>query len=662
MATSAGLAIHDGVGCRVLTAADGLTSAGQRWVGADAAGCVWVGSDVGLDFIDAAGGLHCLPADAQPGLVRSGFVNEQGCWIAAARGLFHARFTDEAIEIEQIETGAESAALLLGGDGRSNPLVADAANNLHRWSGESWTPMPHRGHAVGGQIRCIAPDGPDSILIGGLDGFCRVTRSGDLLNFVSTREHGGAVDALLRRGELILAAVGSRLLSYDLEAASASKPRIVLESCTVTNLWMDPWMNAWAATQSHGLVRISGLDRFVGFVDLPDVGAVFSVHQRRGGSLVVGGEDGVLLPSPLGPSDPHVHVLRGRRAWDVLETRIGETIVATDGGVVVVDSLGSVAPYVAGNHDLAERARSLLKRRDGVWIGTIGGLTRVDGPSVTSILAPDGTSLGYVYSLWEDRAGRLWIATLGRGLWRESEDGVEPFGGAPLRENANVYAITESEDGRLAILADGSLYLGRLDTPSDDWTVVALPAAPWAVAFASPDLVLVGSSSGLLVIDALTGELRNVIRPVIGIDKWEFTTSRSLRVMDDGTLLCGITAGLVAVDLAGIMQFGGRPEPYLADMRWSNTSPDTADGVTTVHAGSWRMDVVVRSSWRLDEGDCTIRCCIEGFDVDWPEGSSGGVFRYTSLPVGDYVIRAQVHSPLVGSGPVVDLHRLRVVD
>ena len=662
MATPAGLAVHDGVACRVITTADGLSSDGLRWVGADAAGRTWVGSDIGIDCVDADGTIHTSPPDLQPGLIASGVVDDGGCWLATAGGLARAWVGESGIELALHHTDGDQAALLLGRDGRDAPLVADSASVLHRWTGHAWIPLQHRGYSACGALKCIVADGPDTMLVGGSAGFCRVTRSGDLLGFVPTADVGGAVSSLLRRDDEVLVAVGSRLLSFDVRVDGfMSLAGVVLEACSVNQLWADTWSNVWASTQSHGLVRISGLDRFVEFVDLPEVGAVFAIRQRRGGSLVLGGEDGILLPSPLGPTQPHVHLVPGNRAWDVLETRIGETIVATDDGVVVVDSLQTVAPLVPGSADLAKRARALLKRHDGIWVGTVSGLFRVNDMLVTPILDMDGVSLGYVYSLWEDRSGRLWISTLGRGVWHETERGVERFVGPGLREQSSAYSVDQSDDGRLAIVADSCLYLGHALAAPDEWLTIALPAASWAASFAPGNVVLVATSSGLVVVDETTGEVRNTIRPVIGVDKWEFTTSRALKILDDGRVLCGITAGLVAVELAGIMSIDDRPEPYLADIAWSNAQPVSSDGVTTVASGNWRMDIVVRSDWRLDETECTFNCWIKGFDSDWPEPTTTGVFRYTSLPIGNYVIQAQIHSPLVGPGPVVDVHELRVV-
>ncbi len=668
IASPAGLAIHDGVSTTVLTTRDGLDCDGLRWVGTDIEGCAWVGSDVGYAFVDAEGVIHTPDPERQPGLVTSGLVDGDSCILATASGCFRVtgRGSGQELSFEasKLEVNDDSTVLLLASDGRGTALAADSRHRIHRWDGVSWAVLPHQGYRICGPIRVMAVDSPDTMLIGGASGFCRTTRDGDLLSFVPIGDFGGPVAALVRRNSDVLAAIGTTLLTFEPDMNGELKPsRVLSQNMSFNHLWMDSGQNVWGSTHSDGLIKISGLDRFITFPKLPHIGAVFAIRRRRSGALLLGGENGILVPSGLGQDAGYQHLLPGVRAWDVLQTSIGETIAATDEGVLVVDSDNVSTPFVPGSRRLAERSRALINRSDGVWVGTIKGLVRVQNSVATPVVDPDGDQLGYVYSLWENRTKQLWITTLGRGLWHETEKGIERFTNAPFAPTSNVYAIDESDDGHLAIIANSTLFIGQRDGSPDDWLVVALGCQAWAVAFDGPDILLIGTSDGLSIHDGRTGRRRSSVRPSLGPEAWEFTTSRSLVSGLDGRILCGVTSGLIAVDVGGLLDLEGRPIPHLAGIRWVGASPSVSasDGTITVGVGQWALEIIIRSSWRVDESECSISCQIVGFNHDWTRSADSGQFWFTSLPAGEYIIRAQVHSPLAGPGPLTDLVTLGVV-
>lgn len=664
LATPAGLGVFDGVSVTMTTMADGLACNGLRWIDSDASGGVWIGSDVGFDYVDAAGVVDGPEPAMQPGLVTSGLVDGDGCWLASASGLCRVERVGREISLTRYEMS--DTILLLGCDGRGTPLAADANDILHSWDGSSWAPLKHGGYKNCGALRVIVPDGPDTLLIGGADGFCRIHRNGDLLSFVGTSHFGGPVTALLRRDDDVLAAIGSNLVVFATTGAVLVPIHRLASVWSVTDLRMDRYRNVWGTTNSHGLLRISGLERFVRFADIPDIGAVFAIRQRRSGALALGGENGILVPSRTNGDVSYRHLLPGVRCWDVLETRIGETIAATDDGVVVVDSMGVGAPLVPRNPDLAERSRVLLQRSDELWVGTIKGLFRVQNSRVTTVTDADGASLGYVYSLRQGSDGRLWAATLGRGLWHETDDGFVQFTSAPIPVRSNVYATDEADDGRIAIIMESSVVLGRRGSSpgewmSDEWRVVPLGAAGWALKFSDGDQLLVGTSDGLKILDSRSGETIRSVRPVLGLENWEFMSSRSLAYTGGGRWMCGVTIGLIEVDTSGLEAISDRPIPFVARVDWSGADEHLDGDVMVVETGNWTMELTVRSDWRVDETDCTFSCRIEGFDTEWTRSSRSGEFRYTSLPAGEYTIRGCVLSPLVGEGPATELMKLRVV-
>lgn len=661
MATPAGLAIHDGVTCTVLTTADGLSSNGLRSLSADRYGRVWIGSDVGVDLLEADGTIRAPDESMQIGLVTSCLADDTGVWLASATGLYRGTYDREFL-VHSVETDSGGAITLLAKGARSTPLAADTTGTMYDWDGATWQPLQYSGYRSCGVVRVITPDTGDTLLVGGSEGWCRVQRNGDLLSFVPTHQFEGAVTALARRRHEVLAAVGADLVSFEEDDSGTMVARgLVLTDSTVNHLRLDAHENLWAATQTQGLLRMSGLERFITFPSLPDVGSIFAIHERRSGALVLAGADGLLVPATSEEPASHLPLLRGRRVWDAMEVSIGESIAATDAGVLVVDSANVSTPLFSGQPLLADPSRAMIRRSDGLWVGTIKGLLLVDDDgAVTPIRDADGKSFGYVYSLSEDSDGRLWMTTLGRGVFHETDSGLEPFSVPGLRRNANAYAVDEADDGRLAVIGEACLHLGSRHARAEDWRAVPLATAAWAVCFGPGGEILIGTSDGLLILDGQNGDILRAVRPALDIESWEFTTSRALRMSSRGTLLCGLTSGLAEIDIVGLQQLADRPVPHLARLDWVGVHATQTDDRVVVPTGAWALTVTIRSDWRIDESETTIDCRLQGFDAGWLGPNPLGAFRYTSLPAGEYVLQGQMRSPIAGAGPIVDLVTLVV--
>ncbi|HEX7182124.1 MAG TPA: two-component regulator propeller domain-containing protein [Thermoanaerobaculia bacterium] len=115
-----------------------------------------------------------------------------------------------------------------------------------------------------------------------------------------------------------------------------------------------------------------------------------------------------------------------------------------------------------------ERIHALLETRDGVyWIATQGGLAQFDprhvsaGPAFTRVILGDMVTRGPVYSLFEDRAGRLWIGGAGRVTVLERRGGNRTMRqvdlGAFARSSHRVKAFAETPDGSVWVGTRGGL-------------------------------------------------------------------------------------------------------------------------------------------------------------------------------------------------------------
>ena len=91
----------------------------------------------------------------------------------------------------------------------------------------------------------------------------------------------------------------------------------------------------------------------------------------------------------------------------------------------------------------------LIDSQGRLWAGTAGGLSLFDGERFRPMLDSGGQPLGFVEVLYEDRAGNIWIGTRGRGVlcydgWEWSaftqEDGLA---------GDQIYSMTEDREGRM---------------------------------------------------------------------------------------------------------------------------------------------------------------------------------------------------------------------
>ncbi|MFP5285951.1 MAG: two-component regulator propeller domain-containing protein, partial [Thermoanaerobaculia bacterium] len=159
--------------------------------------------------------------------------------------------------------------------------------------------------------------------------------------------------------------------------------------------------------------------------------------------------------------------LAGDSITDIVQDRRGYLWIATTDGVSRFDGSRFTTYGIAQGLPHA-RVHALLEGRDGTWwIATHGGLARflpdrpVDRPAFERVALGDPgrkRTPEPVFSLFEDRAGRLWAGGAGRLFVREPGDGSERPGrvreiglkALPGRPES-IEAFAETPDGSLWI-------------------------------------------------------------------------------------------------------------------------------------------------------------------------------------------------------------------
>jgi diguanylate cyclase (GGDEF)-like protein len=648
-ATPAGLLCYDGVRTRHFGRDEGLLHHGLRAVAIDADDRLWVGSDAGLQRLKIEGSsLVPLEWDAI-GLVesiaitadRSALATPQGLMLAAKQSPYarssypriaYSPFASVAANSAGsiLATSPLEGALIISPDGTVRPILGD-------------------GNADLGKIHVAIWATDTLLMLGGDNGMALIDEDGQLLGSMKCQE---PVTALIWDEGSIWAGIGNSVFNCRLEKGEIQIVGRAFSGVRVNGMTKDHFGNIWMATDSSGIARLSCLRSVVSYPDAPEIGAILSIRKH---------EDGAVLAGTSGFSlDGKTVLLPGVKVWDVIEDAMGAHWAATEKGLHIVVNRNLVTPVHQTCLTLAAPCRVLAIFGGGLLVGSIRGLVRTGPDGPVEINKPDGHPLGYVYSIHVDASGIAWVATLGAGLWQYDGEDLTQISGGSLPEACNVYAIAEDEAGMLFVAHDNCISRLRPEhEPKLLWKTRDAVAA-WALCWTAEGRLLAGSSRGLFVFDAVTGEFLRELYDPSGTNNWEFTTSRSLTLDDSDTILCGLACGLAKVSYSRFAAWETKPGASLDSIRWIGTEPAEGTDTPVVEEGRWRVEFGIRTNWYVDEAVCTMRYRLLGFDSHWTGFVPIAAITYSSLPPGTYTLEVELRSPIAGIGPTRALHTFEV--
>jgi len=221
----------------------------------------------------------------------------------------------------------------------------------------------------------------------------------------------------------------------------------------VSSLYEDREGTVWASLPGRpsgsvcairsGSSECSGEDGKFGTIPGP-------MYEDSRGSLWVGTETGLWRWKP-GP--PRLYPMKDG-AGRLSEAAGGDLLIATTTGVKQFSD-GRIEAYpVFGGKPF--QARVLLRDRDGgLWIGTLDrGLLHVYNGRTDVFTRSNGLSDDFIFSLFEDREGNIWVATT-QGLDRFRDPAVPTISVEQGLSSAVVISVLTT--------GDGSVWLGSLN-------------------------------------------------------------------------------------------------------------------------------------------------------------------------------------------------------
>jgi ligand-binding sensor domain-containing protein/two-component sensor histidine kinase len=226
-------------------------------------------------------------------------------------------------------------------------------------------------------------------------------------------------------------------------------------------------------------------------------GDVFAIAQDAAGYLWLGTPTGLVrFDGARFTRWPRVHgmTLPNGPVHALVGDADGSLWIGYGGGGGIVRIGGGTAVRYAAEHGAPPGATAMIRDRHGaIWAAGRRGLFRFVDGRWTAMSAADGYPAVEAFSVYEDRAGRLWVGT-SAGLLRRSGDRFEIVDASAT----NAQSIAEDANGRLWITHPSALASPLGGSPPATASTVRLPAGGWRLFSDSRGEFWVAAFSGLM--------------------------------------------------------------------------------------------------------------------------------------------------------------------
>ncbi len=452
--------------------------------------------------------------------------------------------------------------------------------------------------------------------------------------------------------------IDSQLVRYILLDGLWKTPTTVNNDCRINQFFIDSFSNVWCATDQHGAIKISALKKLIYQPIFEQKCSVFCINKIDDQHHQIGGRN---INKVISSENFHYFKdtakLDNVIIWDQLQINDQLQLLATDEGLYA-NKQGQWQQLFIEDGYLSKQARILYRRQNQIWIGTRFGLTETRLDDVGNLHIIRQFDLGYVYCMDCDANGQLWIGTIGNGLFIEVNHEFIKHKLRYVKNQCSVYCIRFNSENSCAILHDNlisihhdgqdSLLLSETETMVSGWSVV------W-----DADTIWVGGINGLSQYNISKQlEIRN-ITALLTQANWEFTTSKSLALVNDRYLYCGLNSGLAVVDKQQLDEINQQLTTHLDEIIWENAEVSKTGQRDTLNPGKWIVQIKFYSTWYYNENNLKYRYKLIGFDDDWHETKQNYV-QFNSLPIGQYKLIIQAFSPLKGWSETTTLYEFTV--
>ncbi len=545
---------------------------------ADAEEGLWIGTEAGLAFLDAQGGIQGVEAALPELRVLALHHDPDGTlWIGTHQGL--VRLDGERSTVYSTADGlADPRVNVLFRDQSGDLWVGTDGSGLHRFRGEEWTVLGREQGLPDGTIRAMMEDREGNLWVG--------TYLGGLVR--------------LRLGMVSYFGVPEGLVN-DIAWA----------------VYQDRSQQIWISTNG-GLtcLRRDGTSRsFTTAEGLPN-NDVRSVAEDRRGRLWIGTTHGMARFDDTVSLDPQS--LSAVSISPEIDQAIIRTVLEDSAGNLWITTLGAGAHRLSPSGELrswtkeeglpSNEIRAFLEDSAGVfWAGTGDGLARLDGERFETMSMPSLQE--QIFALHEDQEGALWVGILDGAVARLKDGKLTSFGTVQGLPEQRIHSILTDAHSDLWLTGNDGIFHVTGETVSQ----VLLGQRT------TVDVMALSESHGMR-----SGECNGM------------GSSPSLR-SGDGRLWFACIGGAAVVSPAQSSRNEIVPAVHLqrvlvGDQRLDPDVPaELAPGTRDLefHFASLSLRAPERNQYRYR---------LEGFDEDWVESHQRSV-RYTNLDPGKYRFR-----------------------
>ncbi len=534
----------------------------------DRNGHIWVGTQFGVRVLDS-NRMAVKFLDAKSTVTTQTTLSllidrKGGAWVGTNGGLFYSE--QGTFQKEQSVTGlTDNQIISLLEDRDGNIWAGSRQGGLNRLAKGKWTSIRASNRLTSDKITAMTEDREGSLWVGTTNG---LNRFKDTLAIPMTMREGLRTD----------------LLSGIVESPDGGMYFLSNENSSITYL-------------KDGRTEVL-LD------------AVGPAHVARDGSLWIG-QVGLLLN------------LRGAalRRYDKKYGIPNQWISAVgedkESLVVYIDKVGirrfkngKLTPYLLKNGQplTVNEYVSVIyfDRQNTLWMGTSGGLLRIQEGEARWFYESDGLSHYWPGSICEDARGNLWIGSTRGGLTRYSGGAFTPFRAKDGLFTDEIHAVISDDLGNLWLSSPQGI--GVLSRQTLDEIGSGRRPSMQARVFSVAD--------GLKTDDCF-----GAFQPAV----WKAR---------DGRLWFPTAEGAAIIDPKNLWR-NELPPPILIEKILADNKPISVAG-GAVAAGTDKLEIQYTGNSLLIPERVQFKFKLEGFDRDWVDAGTRRTAFYTNLPPGTY--------------------------
>ncbi len=210
-----------------------------------------------------------------------------------------------------------------------------------------------------------------------------------------------------------------------------------------------------------------------------------------------------------------------------------------------VDRSPVIKKWTSKNGLPQRTVHNIMQDRDGyLWIGTQEGVARFDGEEFLYFNETIGKQ--YVFKLFQDSIGAIWVGTFGNGLIRLFRNSIKKFNSNNSELKSDIIrGMTEGEDGEIFLATQRGLFR----VYRQDVSEIVLPA-PYNrirfndITFDREKRLLAATEKGILIIN----REMNIVRAIDKASGLKSNIVQAVGVDRRGRIIAGTRNGLSIID------------------------------------------------------------------------------------------------------------------